>query len=203
MACHLLKVTTLMAAMAAVLGLAVLPGAVVPQVASRPRRILSGALAKVTRVLAMHARPWHLGLPRPDHQRRRGRRYQHRLDIETLTNPYEDPHHRPPADIWGPDARAYEEKIVELLRERLLPNSGQVKALRSIELRVERPDTEIIFRYTDARDRAEHARGAALWRDSWPTDGAAEYGRLHDPASVAGWLLVAWQAGELEAIDSA
>ena len=119
-----------------------------------------------------------------------------------MTNSYEDPYFQPPGDIKGQEARAYENKIVSMLRDVLLPSQGPVVILQSIELRGERPDTEIVFRYTDTRKPGTFAVRAALWRDDWPTSGAAEYdGKLHDAASVAGWLCSAWQADELDAIE--
>jgi hypothetical protein len=113
---------------------------------------------------------------------------------------YTDPHFEPPVDIDGAEARAYEAKIVELLREASLPDSGRFP-LESIELRGERPSTEIIFRYSDTADPKPPAVGFALWASEYPTSGAAEYGTLHEAASVAGWIYSAWTAGELEPID--
>jgi hypothetical protein len=34
---------------------------------------------------------------------------------------YDDPYFQPPADITGAEARAYEERIVSMLREHMLP----------------------------------------------------------------------------------
>jgi hypothetical protein len=119
-----------------------------------------------------------------------------------LTTRYDDPYFQPPADIQGADARAYEEKIVSMLREQLLPSSGPTLFLQAIELRGKRPDTEIIFRYTDARKPGTFAVGLKLWEEEWPTSGAIEYGEtLHDAASVGGWIYSAWIAHELEPVD--
>jgi hypothetical protein len=72
-----------------------------------------------------------------------------------------------------------------------------VLRLQSIDLKSERPDTEIVFRYTDTRKRGEFAVRAHLWNDGWATDGALD-GTLHSAASVGGWLASAWAASELE-----
>ena len=119
----------------------------------------------------------------------------------TLTQIREDPRFRPAANIGGLEARAYEEKIVELLRDHLLPNPGPVIALESIELRGERPDTEIIFRYIDSRKPGAFAVRALLWKDERRTSGAIEYdGKLNDASSVGSWLLSAWLADELDPV---
>jgi hypothetical protein len=68
-----------------------------------------------------------------------------------LSDQYDDPHYQPPSDIQGAEARAYEEKILEMMREAMLPSAGPMIALQAIELRGERPDTEVIFIYTDSR----------------------------------------------------
>jgi hypothetical protein len=120
-----------------------------------------------------------------------------------LTNLYDDPHFQPPADISGAEARAYEEKIVSMLRDELLPSSGPWGTLRSIDLRGERPDTEIIFRYTKPDRPYSIAVGTALWRQGWPFEENEEFvDTLHDAASVGGWIYSAWLAGDLEPIDN-
>jgi hypothetical protein len=117
---------------------------------------------------------------------------------------YDDPHFEPPADIAGAEARAYEDKIIESLRESLLPSPGPVILLDSVERRGERPDTEIVFHYHDTRFPGQRfARRARLWKDGWPFDeNEAVADRLHEAASVAGWINAAWFAGELEQIES-
>lgn len=84
---------------------------------------------------------------------------------------HDDPNFEPPADIVGAEARAYEEKIVEMLREHLLPSPGPTRFLKSIELRGQRPETEIIFRYRAGSARelrgprpAMEGRVAHQWR---------------------------------------
>jgi hypothetical protein len=123
-----------------------------------------------------------------------------------VSSPYDDdPHFEPPADITGGEARAYEDKIIEMLRDELLPSQGPVIFLDSIERRGERPDTEIIFHYHDTRHPGQRfARRALLWKEGWPFDeNPAVANRLHGPASVGGWIYGAWLANELEPVESA
>jgi hypothetical protein len=109
-------------------------------------------------------------------------------------SPYDDPHFQPATDITGADARAYEERIVSLLTEAMA-----AWLLKPIELRGERPNTEIIFR---VRERERDRRYKfALWKSEYPTDGAAEFGSLHEAASVAGWVYSDWTAGDLAPLD--
>ena len=116
---------------------------------------------------------------------------------------FDDPHFCPPADIRGTEARAYEEKIVELLREELLPSRGPKHFVQSIELRGERPDTEIILRYTDIDAPGEFVVGTELWKYGWPFTGVEPATTLYDAASVAGWIFIAWMAGELGPVHDA
>ena len=106
-----------------------------------------------------------------------------------MTPGYDDPHFEPPADISGAEARAYEERIVSLLKDAMAPY------LTSVELRGKRPDTEILMRFGDA------AYTFALWKSEYPTDGAAEYGHLQEAASVAGWISSDWTAGDLDPLE--
>jgi hypothetical protein len=123
-----------------------------------------------------------------------------------LTTSYDDPYFMPPADISGAGARAYENQIVSLLRGELLPSSGPVIFLRSIELGGERPDTEITFHYTDARcPGRQFARRTLLWRDPtygcWPCDDTPGSEKTLEPAvSVAAAIGSAWYADELELV---
>jgi hypothetical protein len=112
---------------------------------------------------------------------------------------FDDPHFEPPVNIRGPDVRAYVEKVVELLRDAALPSSDPIFHLESIEMRGERPDTQIVFRYTGARDAGQRAVGVALWRREYPTSGADE--TLHEAASVAGWIYSDWLAGDLDPLE--
>jgi hypothetical protein len=117
-----------------------------------------------------------------------------------LTNRYDDPHYQPPADLSEAEARLYEQKIVELLCEVLLPSDGPSR-VSSVELRGTRPDTEIMIRWRRAGDPSLRASRAMLWKSEYPTSGAAEYGSLHEAASVAGWIYSDWDAGDLEPIE--
>jgi hypothetical protein len=107
-----------------------------------------------------------------------------------LTLSFDDPHFEPPADIQGADARAYEEKILQMLRDVLGDRT-------EIELRGERPNTEIIFHITDGREPGPNALRFALWTSEYPFRGP-EADDLYGPASVAGWIYSDWLAGDLE-----
>ena len=106
-----------------------------------------------------------------------------------MTTPYDDPHFQPPADISGAEARAYEERIVRLLEDAMAP------WLKSVELRGERPETEIVIRLADS------VYTFALWKSEYPTDGAAQHGHLQEAASVAGWIYSDWTAGDLDPLE--
>jgi hypothetical protein len=116
---------------------------------------------------------------------------------------FDDPHFCPPADIRAVEARAYEEKIVDMLREELLTSPGPKRFLQSIELRGERPDTEIIFRYMDIDTPGEFAVRTELWKYGWPFTGVEPATTLYDAASLGGWIFMAWMAGELEPVGDA
>lgn len=122
-----------------------------------------------------------------------------------MTTAYDDPHYQPPANIEGAEARAYEEKILELLRDALLPSDGPVIALQAIELRGERPDTEVIFIYTDTREPGQRfAQRTWLWKDPfrWPLEDDPRFDNtLNEPASVASWVGGAFSAHECEPIE--
>jgi hypothetical protein len=109
-----------------------------------------------------------------------------------LTSPYEDPTWRPSADVQGAEARAYEEAIVRLLRNAISPG-----AVESIEIRGERPNTEILLHTPATSDAPSQTYKVALWKDEYPTEGL-ERDKLADVASVAGWIYSDWTANELK-----
>lgn len=119
-----------------------------------------------------------------------------------MSDEFTNPYRQPSDDMGAADARDYEETIVSLLREALLPSSGPTIFLRSIERRGERPDTEIIFHFEDSRKGGRYAVRAAPWRERWSIRGPVRRGdRLYDAASVGGWIYSAWMADELEAVE--
>ena len=118
-----------------------------------------------------------------------------------MTNPYEQPYYQPPGDIQGADARAYEERIASLLRDALVPSGPGVYQVVAVELVGERPDTQIVIRFTRSGRAGVQAVGLALWADGWATDGDAETdGRLNDAESLVGWIISSWQSGSLDAV---
>jgi hypothetical protein len=108
-----------------------------------------------------------------------------------VSSPYDDIYFQPPAEIAGAAARAYEERIVSLL---LRDGAG----LKEAELRGDRPETKIVLRFLEASDGRVHDYQFELWKSEYPTSGAAEFGSLHDAASVAGWIYSDWMAGSLD-----
>lgn len=118
-----------------------------------------------------------------------------------MTNSFDQPYYQPPGDIQGPDARAYEERIVSLLRTAFLPAPPGMFQVVAVELRGERPETEIVISYQQSGHPGVSAVGLALWKSEWATDGAVDInGKLHDAESLVGWIISAWQAGSLPAV---
>jgi hypothetical protein len=86
-----------------------------------------------------------------------------------------------------------------MLRGHLLRSPGPKRFLQSIELRGQRPDTEIIFRYTDIDRPGNFAGRVQPWKEEWPTSGAAEcFNTLNSAADVGSTIFIAWMAGDLE-----
>ena len=122
-----------------------------------------------------------------------------------MSSSYDDIYYQPPADIQGPEARAYEEKVLKLMREAMLPDQGSsMITLQAIEFRGERPETEVIFVYTDTREPGKRfAKRTWLWKDPYRWALVDEPGfadRLNEPASVAGWVGGAFSADECDLI---
>jgi hypothetical protein len=110
-------------------------------------------------------------------------------------SPADDPYFRPPVDVSGAEARAYEEAIVRLLRNAISPG-----AVDSIEIRGERPNTEIVLHTPATSDAPAQTFKVALWKDEYPTEGL-ERDKLADVASVAGFIYSDWTANELKPVD--
>ena len=122
-----------------------------------------------------------------------------------MTTFYDDPDYRPPADIQGTEARAYEEAILKVMGEAMLPDDGPVIRLEAIELRGERPDTEIIFIYTDTREPGRRfAQRTQLWKGTfhWALEADPRFAdRLNDVNDVAAHVGGAFSAHECEPIE--
>ncbi|MFZ1993625.1 MAG: hypothetical protein WAU75_05900 [Solirubrobacteraceae bacterium] len=122
-----------------------------------------------------------------------------------MSSSYDDPFYQPPADIQGAEARAYEEKVLELMRDAMLPDHGAVIRLEAIELRGERPETEVIFIYTDTREPGQHfAKRTWLWKDPfrWPLQDDPRFAdTLNEPASVAAHVGGAFSSHECDLIE--
>jgi hypothetical protein len=78
-------------------------------------------------------------------------------------DPFDNPHYEPPVDIRGREARAYELKILALVREALLPSPGPLHFVESIELRGEQPETAVILRYRITGEPGLRAVRRPLW----------------------------------------
>jgi hypothetical protein len=87
----------------------------------------------------------------------------------------------------------------------MLPDKGPVIRLEAVELRGERPETEVIFIYTDTRHPGQRfAQRTWLWKDPfrWPIEDDPHFSdSLNEPTSVAGWVGGAFSAHECEPID--
>jgi hypothetical protein len=126
-----------------------------------------------------------------------------------LSSPYDDPHYQPPSDIQGADARAYEETILRLMREAMLPDAGtSAVTLQAIELRGKRPDTEVIFIYTDTRRPGQRfAKRTWLWKDPfrWAIDDTPGFtdrlNAIHDVAAHVGGAFSAHECDPIELPD--
>ena len=122
-----------------------------------------------------------------------------------MTNLYDNPGYQPPADIQGPEARAYENAILRLMRKAMLPDGGSVIRLEAIELRGDRPDTEVIFLYTDSREPGRlFAQRTQLWKGTfhWALESDARFAdRLNDAHEVAADAGGAFSAHECEPIE--
>lgn len=102
------------------------------------------------------------------------------------------------ADLSDEDARAYEEKVLQIVQEWLPPGVGWPLPIRSVELLGRRPDTRVVFKYTDVRRNRECAGGYPIWRDRfdvWAPD------VIDHPVVVAGYADAARTAHELEPVD--
>jgi hypothetical protein len=113
---------------------------------------------------------------------------------------FDDPFYQPPADIQGEEARRYENAILRLLRHAMLPSASPVVTLVAIELRGERPDTEVVYIYTDAREPGRRfAQSTQLWKGiyHWAVNEPPDDDLLNEAASVGG----AFSAHECDPIE--
>lgn len=83
---------------------------------------------------------------------------------------------------------------------RLLRNAISPGAVESIEIRGERPNTEILLHTPATTDAPAQTYKVALWKDEYPTEGL-ERDKLQDVASVAGFIYSDWTANELKPVD--
>lgn len=112
-------------------------------------------------------------------------------------------HNEWPADISGPAARNYERAILEQLRSALLPSTGAMITLQEINLVDERPDTKLVFVWTQSESPGEtHAGAIPLWQRGYPTEGRfPPDGPLIPVSEVVATLITDWLAGDLDAVS--
>jgi hypothetical protein len=110
---------------------------------------------------------------------------------------FDDPHTLAPPDMSRDDARAWEEKIAELVRDAVVaPTPIPLRQARNVELRGARPDTELIISYVHGPERHAGAVRYWLWRAPDLIDPYT--GKVDSPASVASAILSRWADGGLE-----
>jgi len=113
-----------------------------------------------------------------------------------LNLPFEDPYFGPPADMGELQTRAYEETIVRLLSDALIPSGGPVHFVESVQLRGARPDTEVIIRYRDTRKPGVQAVRSLPWKEFIEeTDGT-----LDSAPEIASAILSRWSDDTLEPV---
>jgi hypothetical protein len=100
---------------------------------------------------------------------------------------FKNPEYLPPADLAGPDLRAYEGAIAQQLSE-----FGRAYGWVSVDLEGEKPDTVIVIKINGGDLRFP------LWASEYPTSGAAEYGFLDSAPSVAAAIFDDWASGTLD-----
>ena len=112
--------------------------------------------------------------------------------------PFDDVYFAPPADLGPDEIRAYEETIVRLLSEVLLPSDGPVIFVESVRLRGTRLDTEVIIRYRDTEKPGVHAVRSLPWQEFIEeTDG-----KLDSAPEIASAILARWSDDTLERVPA-
>jgi hypothetical protein len=109
---------------------------------------------------------------------------------------FEDPSVPPPATLSDAEARRYEEKIAELIEAALASLTDRTQVAVGLELRGQRPETEIVFRLGNPHGGGDRVARFAVWKDI-----DRELDLLPDPASTAGWIYSDLLAGELDVAD--
>ena len=110
---------------------------------------------------------------------------------------FDDPHTEPPTDMSRADVRAYEEKIVDMLRVEMVGKAG-VFRVDAVELHGERPATQIRFRYTDLRTGDEGESVCDLWSSGYALPDDPGDTTLGSPSDVGCAIYTDWLGGFLD-----
>lgn len=97
-----------------------------------------------------------------------------------------------PLPVSEHDASAYEQTLVQMVREELVGRPTQIpRMINAAELSGTYPDTRLVIHYTDKLDRVERTATWTIWKDV-PQNG------IYDPAAaVGGYFAHQWDAGEI------
>lgn len=102
---------------------------------------------------------------------------------------FDDPSYSPPEDLEERLVPLYEQRIIDELRSGL----SAWPSVDAIELRGQRPETEVVIRYT-ARDGGSREWTRAFWRDGYADDEAPLTGTLNSPQDMAAGIAGDWRA---------
>ena len=129
-----------------------------------------------------------------------------------MTKPFDDPRYTPSADLSAAEARAYEEAVLEAIRE-AVPQSPYIRPrddlrpgrwvefiVDAVELEGERPDSTIAFYYSELSDPE---RRLVARKRIWDNRVESVAGRqvIDSAPSFAGHVLSGFTARELGAQD--
>lgn len=127
-----------------------------------------------------------------------------------MCHEFEDPQGLVPHELDAQDSRAYEERTVEALRERMIGSTAGPVIIDEIELVGFRPDTLVIFRYHHhpsyvGRDAAlvagPCAEAAKLWEFAVDPGDRYSGGKMEAPPVLAASIGSAFEGAELPLVD--
>ncbi len=123
---------------------------------------------------------------------------------------FDDPDALVPQELNTRDSRAYEERIVDALREHMIGNTAGLVIVDEIDLVGSRPDTLVVFRYHHDSDYAgrqadlvegPRAEAARLWDFAIDPDDQYSGGMMYSPPVLAAAIGSAFDAAELPLVD--
>ena len=127
-----------------------------------------------------------------------------------MCHEFEDPQGLVPQELDAQESRAYEERTVEALRERMIGSTAGPVIIDEIELVGFRPDTLVIFRYHHhpsyvGRDAAlvagPCAEAAKLWEFAVDPGDRYSGGKMEAPPVLAASIGSAFEGAELPLVD--